>query len=225
MDITKVSLARVTNPFLAYVRELKEFHAQEVSSFLVVAARLMQIKSEALLPRPPEREPGEEDPGKELIEQLRKYKQYKIIAEILTERVERGYRTYLRLAQPPKVEGKLDLSNVSVEDLFNAAKRVYELSEFITPSLDYVVHAPKVTIKEKIQHITQFLNRKRHSTFRILLGKGTSRNEIVATFLAMLELIKQFRINATQDIIFGEIDLEKADKWQEETNVDIEFTD
>ena len=70
MDITKIALAEVTNPFLAYVRHLQSHQGEEVSSFLVVAARLMQIKSEALLPRPPEREPGEEDPGDELVRQL-----------------------------------------------------------------------------------------------------------------------------------------------------------
>ena len=58
LDITKVALVEVTGPFLEYVRQIQREKADEVSNFLVVAARLMQIKSEALLPRPPEREPG-----------------------------------------------------------------------------------------------------------------------------------------------------------------------
>src|SRR5512143_3493905 len=63
LDITRVSLALVTDQYLQYIHQLTDLEADDVSAFLVVAAKLLQIKSEALLPRPPAREPGEEDPG------------------------------------------------------------------------------------------------------------------------------------------------------------------
>ena len=66
LDITKLALAEVTEQYLEHLRSLQERAAQEVSAFLVVAARLLQIKSEALLPRPPVREAGEEDPAEAL---------------------------------------------------------------------------------------------------------------------------------------------------------------
>ena len=71
LDITAVSLASVTDQYLAHLQGLERMIPDEISAFLVIAAKLVQIKSEALLPRPPEREPGEEDPGESLVEQLK----------------------------------------------------------------------------------------------------------------------------------------------------------
>jgi segregation and condensation protein A len=70
LEITALAIAQVTKQFLSYIHELKEVAAEEVSAFLVVASRLVLIKSEALLPRPPEREPGEEDPAEWLLQFL-----------------------------------------------------------------------------------------------------------------------------------------------------------
>ena len=147
LDITTVSLAAVTEQYLEYLHELEEAHADEISAFLVIAAKLVQIKSEALLPRPPSREPGEEDVGAALVEQLKLYKRFKEIAKVLDERKDQNLRTYLRLAPPPKVEGKLDLSNITLADLIEAAKEVYA-KEVEKQSLGTVISAPKVTIRE-----------------------------------------------------------------------------
>ena len=122
LDITAISLATVTDQYLSYLHGLEQLMPDEISTFLVIAAKLVQIKSEALLPRPPEREPGEEDPGTELIDQLKLYKRYKEIAGWLVERQENNLRTYLRVAPPPKVEAKLDLSNLTLEGLLAAAE-------------------------------------------------------------------------------------------------------
>jgi segregation and condensation protein A len=75
LDITAVALAKVTDQYLAYIH-LMQVPADEISAFLVVAAKLLQIKSEALLPRPPVREVGEEDPAEALARQLRIYKRF-----------------------------------------------------------------------------------------------------------------------------------------------------
>ncbi|HAE58870.1 MAG TPA: hypothetical protein DCG54_05015, partial [Anaerolineae bacterium] len=80
LDITSVALAMVTDQYLKYIRAMQEARAEEISAFLVIAAKLIQIKSEALLPRPPVREVGEEDPAENLARQLRIYKQFKKIA-------------------------------------------------------------------------------------------------------------------------------------------------
>jgi segregation and condensation protein A len=77
LDITSVSLALVTDQYLAYIKNLERINADEVSAFLVIAAKLLQIKSEALLPRPPTRPAGEEDAGRSLVDQLKLYKRFK----------------------------------------------------------------------------------------------------------------------------------------------------
>jgi segregation and condensation protein A len=222
LDITRLALVQVTGPFLAYVQELKEHKAEQVSSFLVVAARLMQIKSEALLPRPPEREPGEEDPGDELVQQLITYKKFKEISQILKERDEQGLRTFLRLAPPPKVEGKLDMDNVSLEDLMAAARQALQLLEE-KESVDTVVKPPKVTITEKITLITHKLRSEGSASFMTLLGENYSRVDVVVTFLALLELVKRFHIRAVQDDLFSDIRIEPTEDWQEDEEIEIEF--
>ena len=126
LDITSLSLALVTEQYLSYIHGLEEKASpEEISAFLVIAAKLVQIKSEALLPRPPEREAGEEDPGTSLVEQLRLYKRFKEIGGWLMERQDQNLRTYLRIAPPPHIEPKLDLSNVTLADLHDAGAAVF----------------------------------------------------------------------------------------------------
>ena len=83
LDITRLALAQVTDQYLAHLKTLTTHEPDEVSAFLVIATRLLQIKSEALLPRPPDRAPDEEDPGEALARQLLTYKRFKEIAGIL----------------------------------------------------------------------------------------------------------------------------------------------
>ncbi|HEY2979571.1 MAG TPA: segregation/condensation protein A, partial [Anaerolineales bacterium] len=97
LDITAVSLALVTDQYLNYLHGLDEANPDEISAFLVIAAKLVLIKSEALLPRPPARAPGEEDLGQTLVEQLKLYKRFKEIGGWLMDRQENNLRTYLRV--------------------------------------------------------------------------------------------------------------------------------
>jgi len=222
LDITTVSLAAVTEQYLEYLHHLEETHADEISAFLVIAAKLVQIKSEALLPRPPSREPGEEDVGAMLVEQLRLYKRFKEIAKLLHEREEHNLRTYLRLAPPPKIEGKLDLTNITLADLIEAAQEVYA-KEGEKQSLGTVISAPKVTIREKIELISKKMGTAEHAHFRELLGENPTRIEIVVTFLALLELVKRYRVAAKQDGLFTDIEIERMADWNPDEEFEIEF--
>lgn len=224
LDITKLALAQVTDQFLSYMLLIEDRHPEQVSEFLMIASRLMQIKSEALLPRPPEREPGEEDPSQELIQQLLIYKRYKQLADFLNQREEAHLRTFLRSAPPPKVEGKLDLSNVSVQDLWQAANDALALIEKRMP-IEEVVTVPRVTIREKISYITERLQKTGRATFSALLGDDYTRVDIVVTFLAMLELVKRFRITTRQETLFGEITIEQDEEWDVNDEFELEFLD
>lgn len=225
VDITNLALAQVTDQFLLYLDGVQEKHPEEVSAFILVASRLMQIKSEALLPRPPEREPGEEDPAELLIQQLVVYKRYKEIANILAEREKLGLQTYLRLSKPPiKPEGKLDLGEINLEDLFNAASDALSKVDDREP-LDLLVKTLTVTIRQKIGDIEEALQDGGKTTFQSLLANKSSRNEVVVTFLALLELVKQYRVIASQNNHFGEIELEASDSWDTDEELEIEFLD
>ncbi len=222
LDITAISLATVTEQYLSYIHAMQDAKADELSSFLVIAAKLLQIKSEALLPRPPVREPGEEDVGNDLVEQLKLYKRYKEIGIWMEERQEFGFHTYLRVAPPPKVEAKLDLSNLTLDGLILAAESAFRKSQEKQP-LGMIIAAPRVTIREKINFITKTLQHIQKMTFSGLITDKASRVEIVVTFLAMLELVKRYHISAVQNELFGEIEFEKMGEWKDDEQIDIEF--
>jgi len=225
LDITKVALAQVTEQFLSYIKVLEQLNLGDIADFLSIAARLILIKSEALLPRPVERAPGEEDPADELARQLLAYKRYKQIASALHEREGANLKTYLRLAPPPKVEKTLDLSGVTTLDLLEAVRRALALLPD-KPELGTVVAPPKVTIRDQIRLIARSLKeRGGRVVFQRLLEGAASRMEIVVTFLAILELTKRRKIEARQAEMFGEIELISVGEWTDDDSVlsELEF--
>lgn len=222
LDITAVSLALVTDQYLAYINSMEELNADEISAFLVIAAKLLQIKSEAILPRPPAREAGEEDAGQALVDQLKLYKRFKEIGGWLNGQQDANLRTYLRIAPPPKVEPKLDLSNLTLEKLVLAAESAFAKGRAKEP-LGTVIAAPRVTIREKIDLISKIMKDVQRSTFRALVTDGASRLEIVVTFLAMLELIKRYRIDAHQEGLFSDIEINRAEDWKDDEEMELEF--
>jgi len=221
LDITSVSLALVTDQYLGYIHQM-QVPADEISAFLVVAAKLIQIKSEALLPRPPVREAGEEDLGESLARQLRIYKRFKELSNWLDDRETRHLRTYLRVAPPPKVEGRLDLSDITLADLMAAAEDIFA-EEAEKLALGTVISAPRITIREKIALITERLGKSRNATFSGLLGQKPTRLEVVVTFLALLELVKRYRVSAQQERLFSDIQIEKLEEWGIDEELEIEF--
>jgi segregation and condensation protein A len=222
LDITKLSLALITDQYLKYIHHLTDLSADEVSAFLVIAAKLLQIKSEALLPRPPQREPGEEDPGEALAKQLIVYKRYREIAGILNQREEDGLKTYLRVAPPPKLESSYDLTGITIDDIAAAAQEIFtDLN--LADALKTVVPPSRFTIREKITLITDSLRHQKYVSFRSLVNHENSRLEIVVTFLALLELIKRHLVRVSQEGIFGDISLEVSEDWDNFDEFETEF--
>ncbi len=221
LDITAVSLAMVTDQYLAYIHQM-QVPADEISAFLVVAAKLIQIKSEALLPRPPVREEGEEDLGETLARQLRIYKRFKELSNWLDDRETRHLRTYLRVAPPPKVEAHLDLSDITLADLMSAAEDIFA-EEAEKQALGTVILPLRITIREKIALIAERLGKSRNTTFSGLLAQNPTRLEVVVTFLALLELVKRYRVSAQQETLFSDIQIEKLEEWGTDEELEIEF--
>jgi len=224
LDITKIALAQVTDQYLVHLRQMAERDLADLASFLVVAARLLQIKSEALLPRPPEREPGEEDPGDALARQLILYRQFKQAAGALAFRLEAGLHNYARLAPPPRGEPHLDLGNLSLGDLQRTLLQVLAAARS-QPELAESITAPRINIRHKIALIFDTLRRQGRMDFRDLLRRARSRLEVVVSFLAVLELIKQRQILARQDRLFDEIEIVPGSEWKpdQETELELEF--
>ncbi|MEN4041705.1 MAG: segregation/condensation protein A [Anaerolineaceae bacterium] len=224
LDITTLAIAQVTDQFLAYLRALQDRDAAEVSAFLVMAARLVQMKSAVLLPRPtlvPHSSDQEDDPDA-LARQLIQYRRFKQIAGWLAARETANLRTYLRLAQPPvKIEARLDLSDVTLADLVSAARRVFS-SQPDLAALSQVVTFPRITIRQKISTILTTLRRSARCKFQAVLA-NRSRAEIVVTFLALLELIKRRVVEARQNSLFAEIEFDQIGDYNDQLDADLDF--
>ncbi len=206
LDITTVSLAAVTDQYLEYISDLSAIEPGTLTDFLVIAARLILIKSQALLPRPPEPEEAEEDLGQDLVRQLQEYKRFKEIAVLLRERDEQGLHSYIRLATTG-VTAPLQLDGVSLDDLMAALRRALAgLPE--TPTQE--VARREFTIAEKIEEIESVVREAGRASFSRILSRAGTRLEAVVTFLALLEMIKMRRVRVEQAELFGEIMISAA---------------
>jgi segregation and condensation protein A len=207
LDITAIALAQVTDQYIAHLEALERREVRELTGFLVIAAKLLLIKSLALLPRPPVLPPDAEDVGTELVRQLQAYKRFKEIASLLQEREKGGLHSYVRIALPPRIEPQLDLEGVTFHDLLAVVQEA--LDAVPAPPAGEVITPITVTIEGQIAHIEQKLIHRRRIRFRDILSDATSRLEIVVTLLALLEMIKQDHVWVQQEQMFGEILIER----------------
>ncbi len=206
LDITAVSLAQIADQFLDFVRSIEKVQPGTLADFLVMAARLVYIKSRLLLPQPTNSENGEdeEDPGEALARQLREYKRFRDAAEALRFIEERGLRSYLRVAGPPELERHLESDAMSLADLLAAAQAAFVV-ELPKPPVGTVVAPFTVTIHDQIRLIAQATAGNRPVVFGSLLRFTRNRVEIIVTLQALLELLKRHQVQAEQSLLFGEI--------------------
>ncbi len=209
LPITSVSLAQVTSQYLEYIAQLEVRHPEGIAEFLVMAARLLYIKSAALLPRhePAGDEEEEEDPAEALARQLREYKLYKERAEHLQALEASGRRGYLRLAPPPKLEKRLEPGGMKIDALVAA---VYDaLRDLEAPPRPVSGIEPhKITVEDKMAALREHLLAEKVVRFRQFLGQATTRVEIVVSLLAVLEMLKRRQVIVQQPVPFGEILIE-----------------
>jgi len=209
LDVTAVSLAQVTDQYLAIVEEMGRRNSLgDLTAFLVVAAKLVLIKSRVLLPGYRPRSSEEDEVAADLIRQLETYRAYRAIAEELARLEERGWRAYVRVVPPGAARTEAAdpsalLSGVTLEDLLRAAQKA--LQAHPAPAVEMAISLPLVTVAEQMARIQERLTYTGHLCFQDLLLECTGRAEVVITLLAVLELIKQARIRVQQEGLFGPI--------------------
>ncbi len=221
LDITRVSLAAVTDQFLEVISKPGNIELSQLADYLIIAAKLILIKSRILLPQPEAApEASEEDVGDALVRQLREYKMFKQVAAHLREREQKGWRAYPRTAPPPRVKPTaFKLEGVQPDDLARALMRALKIRPLLPQGTLTVPLA--VSIDQEIQRIVDLTRRETRVAFTQLLEQAQTRIEVIVTFLAILELIKRRQIRAQQDALFGEIVLvhrEDAGQSIEPTN-------
>lgn len=210
LDITKVSLAEVTDQYLEYISQLDQLEPEKLADFLVIAAKLLLIKSRMLLPQPPaEPDDEEEDVGDELVRRLIEYRRFKSAAQQLRFREEQGLRAHVRLVPPPHPERTVSLESVSLDALLEAVRQA--MVSQTTSSADEVIAPVQISLPEKIAHLESLLTQHGHFSFNRVLEQATSRMEIIVTFLALLQLMKRRRVLVEQRKLFGDIVVSSPD--------------
>ncbi|HQD70340.1 MAG TPA: segregation/condensation protein A [Limnochordia bacterium] len=210
IDIMDIPIARITEDYLDYLRQMQELDLVVSGDFLVMAATLLQIKAQMLLPKKPPADPDlegedEADPRAELVRQLLEYKFYKEVAQVLKERVD-------EVAVFPRAYYEaLDKALIYTNCVGDADAEV--LAGLFAQVLAALDESKKVTyikrdmsLAEAIANLRLILRQQQTVTFRELLVRK-DRLFIIYTFLAVLELIKLREIYAIQERLFGEIRL------------------
>ena len=211
LDIYNIPIAQITDQYLAYLELMEILDLDVAGEFIVMAATLMQIKSRMLLPPDPVAEDAEEDedPREALVRQLLEYQRFKAAAQRLGELAVRQQAHFRRpnegaaeiVAAETGGEGE-PYFEASLFDLLTAFSKV--LKE-IPKETFYQIIKETVTVEEKVQFLQELLQRQRQVTFLELFGPGRSKLELIATFLALLEVIRQRVAVAQQPQLFGDI--------------------
>lgn len=209
LDITSIALAQVADEYLAHVRGLADPDPRAVSEFLVIAARLLLIKSRALLPRPVVASgaaPGGDTDAEELAQQLRLYQQYKRAAERLRASFDEERRAFVRQAPPPAVEVVPEL-DVSVAQLVAAVQRRLQLALPLEAPAQPLPVPRRLTVREVAESVRARLERQQWITFDDLLSLAITRQEVIVTLWAVLELLKRGAVRVEQPALFGPISI------------------
>ncbi|MGH9867716.1 MAG: segregation and condensation protein A [Candidatus Polarisedimenticolia bacterium] len=211
IDIYDIPIVEVCRQYDAYLGLMRELDLDVAGDYLVMAATLAHVKSRMLLPADPVG-PGEtpEDPRAGLVRQLLEYQRMKAAAEMLRDRDDLQADTFLRGRGGPdplaEYQGE-ELLEVSLFDLLSAFKRLIETLEDATP---LHVQRDEISVADKMTWILDRLDRDAAVPFRDLISPLRTRDERIAAFLALLELIRLRLIAASQRRPVGEILLRRS---------------
>jgi segregation and condensation protein A len=230
LDITRVSLAAVADQYLEFISRPGAVELNALADYLVIAARLILIKSRLLLSHPEgEAEADGEDSAEALACQLRQYRQFKQVAQLLRQREHQGLQSFPRRAPLPRpiVSRQSKIEGLSFDVLYDALRRTIVTNAPLPTGT--LVEPLRISIHHRIQMLRELTLHTPRVPFSFLLHDAVSRLEVIVIFLAVLESIKRRLIKAQQDELFGEIYLVRRDDTDVVTTAvdevdEIEFT-
>lgn len=208
LDIQNIPIVSITGQYMEYIDMMQALNLDIAGDFLVMASTLMYLKSRALLPKTDDGEEQQEEDAalEELKRQLLEYQQFKDAAERLKEQniLEKDVFARSLFAEPAAVDDDAALSEVSMFDLIRAFKAMLERTD--GDESEYDVSREQISVKDKIVELLQRLEECRSGVdFKTLFPATPTRQQIIATFLAMLELIKMQAIRIYQNSNFSAI--------------------
>lgn len=211
IDIFDISIVDITDKYLEYINREENLNINVSSSYLVMAAELMYLKSKSLLPSANKEEESEEEITREnLINKLLEYKKYKELTPKFKELEEERKKIYIK--GPEKVSEYV-INNfdgeASVEDLLNAFKKFLERKDMERP-LETTITSKEYSVKERKSGIRNIL-RSRKKVYLEELFEEFNKAYVVVTFLSILEMVKERDVVVTQDKNFDKILVELRD--------------
>ncbi len=216
IDIYDIPIVVITEQYLDYIKKMQTEDMNVMSEFLVMAATLLDIKCRMLLPKEVNEEGEEEDPRAELVQKLLEYKMYKYMAYELRDKQADAAKSWYKKPMLPKevadyqypidyeeLLGGLSLSKL--HEIFKAVMRRQE--EKIDPirSRFGKIEKDEINLEEKQVYIEEYVKNHKRFSFRNLLEKQGSKMEVIVTFMAVLEMMKQGIISIEQEDTFADI--------------------
>ncbi len=208
LDITEISLAKITDEYLSYILSLKEIKSSELVDFLVVASRLLYLKSKAILPNVFDSE--EEEEVATLKQRLEEYKKYREIAEEFDNILKKGERCFKRKETKIEIHTFTPPKDLDINELV----KIFKEALMKIPTQDQLkeekIVIKRISVEDKIKELKKNLSKNsKKMLFSKILATCKSKLEVIVTFLAILEMIKQKFVQVTQDKIFSDFVISK----------------
>ncbi len=208
LDIYNIPIAKITDDFLLYIKDLEKLNIDVASEFILVAATLMKIKAKMLIPRKPVDEEGNEiDPREELVQRLLEYKQFKDILDDIRNLEERRQLQNKRGNINEELQiiasnGLIDVEweSITLFKLLKAFERILENNQDAKKVITHKVYSYPFTIAEQQDFIIKVVSKHKKTSFDLLFKPCTTRIHAIVTFLALLEMLNEGKIS----IILGE---------------------
>lgn len=217
MSIYDIQISEITSQYFEYIEYIQELNLDLASEFLVLAATLIEIKSKMLLPssKKDEAGPPAEDPRNELVQKILEYKKYKNAAEVLETCEDRNLKIYYKPQEDFNQFINKDSQDEYIDldlDQFIKAFNLFLLRKKKIGDIQKrygEVKRERISIEDKISYIKNYFKEKNKLSFNKLISYSADKHEIIVTFIAMLELIRQKFLSVKQNILFGDIILYK----------------
>lgn len=202
INVYDINISHITKEYLSYIEVMQELRLEVAGEFFVMAATLMRIKAQMLLPRRPDEE-EEEDPREELVRNLLEYRKFKEAASHFAEKESDRRKVFTRPpATPPEGLQESSLVEVSIFDLMDAFKKVMA---DLKKQISYRIEKEEYTVEDKIDLIRIKVNTSSEVLFTELFSGDYDRIEIIVTFLAILEMVRQGELSARQMTSSGDV--------------------
>ena len=212
IDIKDISIIDITKQYINYITALEKMDLEIASEFITMASKLLEIKSRYLLYK--QKDNNEvEDPRLELMEKLEEYKKFKLASQDLKDNITYVDDLYYRKKEEIIIDDSMNIDDISIDAIKNILPYILKVkSEDNKPQkdekLEKIVRGRIVPVEEKIAYIREIISRDNEVSF-IKVIENVDKDEVIATFLSVLELIKSREIVAYQDLFFDDILIKK----------------